>query len=332
MGRGKLGMELIRSKKARLITFKKRKCGLMKKIDELSTLCGVEVSMIIYSAKEDASPIELEIHPADPNKLQNLITKYKNQTNDDRRKRTVDLSNFFEDRKRQAENELVKLQKKIEEAKYPTWDDQYNSLSEEQLMEFGNVLGGKLETVKNRFELIKASEILTTTGVDVMDSSQSHAQIAQNQSNYIMQGLLRRRSMQLEVFRQPFSLVNANDFDLLPIHYPFDHKLTHQGLHFDPTSMANPMMLMFMNDEDCSTDQFGGPSSSNGHYTPLNGPAYDPMSGMLENMMVNNQRPPVYFYGHPTVLPMSGDMQYPMQPCSSSQMHPSQMDQYPCSK
>ncbi|KAJ0039796.1 hypothetical protein Pint_27958 [Pistacia integerrima] len=49
MGRVKLQLKKIENKTYRHITFAKRKSGLLKKAYELSTLCDVELALIIFS-------------------------------------------------------------------------------------------------------------------------------------------------------------------------------------------------------------------------------------------------------------------------------------------
>ncbi|KAA8530996.1 hypothetical protein F0562_005714 [Nyssa sinensis] len=282
MGRAKLSMELISNKKARHVTYEKRKKGLKKKIYEFTTLCGVEACMIVYGPKLDDRPIEPEIWPTDRNEVQLVINSYKKQSTDDRKKRTVDLSNFFEDRRRKLEDSVVKLRKKNDEAKFPTWDDRYNDLSEEQLRELGAILEIKHEAVKLKIEFIKGNQRLTALG------------------------LVRRRSMQLEALQeQPFTSLTPLNADV-PVHYPLD-----QGLPFDQAnSMANPMMMMLMNDHSCS--QQGRASSSKALYAPtLNGPVY------YDRMR----------YYDP-IQPMASYMQYPVVTNAASQLHASQTDGY----
>nr|ABO61200.1 MADS-domain protein [Geum rupestre] len=51
MGRGKVQLKRIENKIRRQVTFSKRRSGLIKKAKELSVLCGVEVGLIIFSAR-----------------------------------------------------------------------------------------------------------------------------------------------------------------------------------------------------------------------------------------------------------------------------------------
>ncbi|XP_022862322.1 MADS-box protein AGL42-like [Olea europaea var. sylvestris] len=51
MVRGKIQMKFIENESSRLVTFSKRKNGLLKKARELSVLCDAEVALIIFSQK-----------------------------------------------------------------------------------------------------------------------------------------------------------------------------------------------------------------------------------------------------------------------------------------
>ncbi|XP_057493334.1 agamous-like MADS-box protein AGL82 [Actinidia eriantha] len=141
MGRAKQRMELISNEKARYVTFQKRKKGLKKKTYELKTLCDVDVCVIIYGSQMDDHPSEAEIWPPNPDTIQHLIDAYRHQSNEDRIKRSLNLSNFFEDRNQKMEHALVKLRQRNNEATYSTWDDRYNDLSKEQLRDLEGLFG-----------------------------------------------------------------------------------------------------------------------------------------------------------------------------------------------
>lgn len=49
MGRQKIKIEKIQNKNHLQVTFSKRRSGLFKKASELSTLCGVEIAVIVFS-------------------------------------------------------------------------------------------------------------------------------------------------------------------------------------------------------------------------------------------------------------------------------------------
>ncbi|CAK7325490.1 unnamed protein product [Dovyalis caffra] len=54
MGRQKIKIEKISKKSHLQVTFSKRRAGLFKKASELSTLCGVDIAMIVFSPAQKA--------------------------------------------------------------------------------------------------------------------------------------------------------------------------------------------------------------------------------------------------------------------------------------
>ncbi|KAK6143778.1 hypothetical protein DH2020_024126 [Rehmannia glutinosa] len=164
MGRSKLKMEMISNQKSRNLTFKKRKDGLIKKLHEFTTLCDVDACMIIYNGpvqeqKDHATAVEQQdyIWPQNRDEVRRIIDLYKARKQGNYNNKTCGLSDFFQERKRKAEEQLLKLKKNNMEAKYPVWDDFFNFLTESQLRQFGVGLNSKVESVKSRIELLKTS-------------------------------------------------------------------------------------------------------------------------------------------------------------------------------
>ncbi|KAL3621208.1 hypothetical protein CASFOL_036120 [Castilleja foliolosa] len=156
MGRAKLNMELIAKEKKRLTTFKKRKQGLIRKIHEFTTLCDVSACMIIYGPNQESGRAEPETWPENIDEVKRIIDiRAKNRDLGDR---TYGLSDFFLDRKRKVEDELKKMKKKNMEAKYPTWLEFMNYLSEAQMRDFAADLIAKAERVRARIEQMRCIE------------------------------------------------------------------------------------------------------------------------------------------------------------------------------
>ncbi|KAM7513750.1 hypothetical protein LguiA_003333 [Lonicera macranthoides] len=323
MGRAKVNMELIKNERTRNSTFQKRKIGLKKKTRELSTLCGVKACVILAGPPLSGQAQELETWPENLNEIKDLIKNYKQQSTEDHRKRTLTLLNFLEERKKKAENSLMKLRKENYELKYPSWDERYNGWLEEQLRGVGSFLEGKIEVAKARIELLKGSQRMEMLGsnfvVENENSSYSGAQFFPGQNMpYSMQSLVSRGSTEFEVIHPQGAASGFNSND------PFDQ--TQQGLPLN----ANQMMMMLMNNSNCS--QFGndGAFSSNMLYAPLTRPPvyYDQGPVMMQSMAVNNLRPPPGYYCGTAVRPIPPYFQYPMITGNSSQMHASQVDEY----
>ncbi|XP_041999697.1 MADS-box transcription factor PHERES 1-like [Salvia splendens] len=128
MGRGKLKMELIEEEKSRILTMKKRKKWLIKKLHQLTTLCDVPPCMIFHDPTTNSTSVWPE---EDPDQVCSLIEAYKAKKNDSSGGvREYLLSNFFDQWQRQAEEKLEKLRKKNVEGMFPTWDDRLNFMDE----------------------------------------------------------------------------------------------------------------------------------------------------------------------------------------------------------
>ncbi|KAA8533416.1 hypothetical protein F0562_031150 [Nyssa sinensis] len=113
--------------------------------------------------------MEPEIWSTNPSDIHCMIESYKNRCNDDRKLRTLGSCDILMDRKKKAEA----ARRKKEEAKFPTWDDECNNLSEEQLREIGGLLERKFEALKSRVESMKRGQSLA----EVIQEQQCNAEI-----------------------------------------------------------------------------------------------------------------------------------------------------------
>nr|GMC78606.1 agamous-like MADS-box protein AGL80 [Ipomoea batatas] len=177
MGRAKLNLELIPKEKARNLTFKKRKEGIMKKMREFTTLCDVNACMIIYGPNSQSS--EPAIWPNDRSEVERMIELYKEKVADNAT-RSYGISNFFMDRKKKLEEEVRKLKQKNLEAKYPTSLEFMDRLSKAELENFVRFLNGKLEASASRLEMM--NEISNDINGELQQQSQA-MQIFQGYNN-----------------------------------------------------------------------------------------------------------------------------------------------------
>ncbi|KAJ7949678.1 agamous-like MADS-box protein AGL80 [Quillaja saponaria] len=97
----KVKLEFISSESARRVTFKKRKAGVLKKISELMTLCGINACAVIYSGS-DAQP---EVWPS-PEEAFRVIEKFKDLPAAQQGKNMMDQKLFLM-------NAINKLNKKL---------------------------------------------------------------------------------------------------------------------------------------------------------------------------------------------------------------------------
>ncbi|KAL6531387.1 hypothetical protein OROMI_027750 [Orobanche minor] len=106
MTRKKVKLAFITNDSARKATFKKRKKGLMKKVSELSTLCGIEACAIVYSPYES--------HPdvwPDGRGAQRVLAQFKRMPEMEQSKKMVNQESFIRNRIMKAADQLKKLHK-----------------------------------------------------------------------------------------------------------------------------------------------------------------------------------------------------------------------------
>lgn len=186
MGRGRITMELIQNEKARKTTFQKRKNGLMKKVNEFSILCDVDVCVILYAPNfEGQGYLEPETWPKDPKEVQRILKKYYNTTND-RRPKIYDVHEYYKERVKKVEFEISKVRKDRLKIKYPTWDESFNSIGAENLRMFASTLDAKLDVCNQRMNMLKGDfkEKAIAQESHNVDQLMNSPYIASNPSNY----------------------------------------------------------------------------------------------------------------------------------------------------
>ncbi|KAF8016660.1 hypothetical protein BT93_H2011 [Corymbia citriodora subsp. variegata] len=151
MGRRRLALELIPNEKARRSSYEKRKKGMMKKAQELTTVWRRRVHDHLWLGVSNgwigsgsATATKPEIWPVSPEKGA-----------DRRAKRTVVLPEFFASRKRKVDAELAEARMANHEAKYPISEAQIEGLSEEDLKGLLSSMGHKLEVAEARLVVMK---------------------------------------------------------------------------------------------------------------------------------------------------------------------------------
>ncbi|CAJ2673814.1 unnamed protein product [Trifolium pratense] len=109
MARKKLKLAYITCNSKRRETFRKRKSGLMKKVNELSTLCGIEACAIIY----DQNNPQAEVWPSDSG-VKSVLSRFGSLSELERNKKKVDQEVFLRE---SIEKACDQLNKKKEENK-----------------------------------------------------------------------------------------------------------------------------------------------------------------------------------------------------------------------
>lgn len=106
MTRRKVKLAFIVNESARKTTFRKRKNGMVKKATELSTLCGVEACMIIYSPYDS----EPEIWPSSMG-VQGTIVRFRQLPEMEQVKKMMNQMSFTRERIQKISEQVKKMRK-----------------------------------------------------------------------------------------------------------------------------------------------------------------------------------------------------------------------------
>ncbi|KAL0464319.1 UNVERIFIED_CONTAM: Agamous-like MADS-box protein [Sesamum latifolium] len=104
MTRKKVTLAYITNDSERKASFKKRKKGLIKKVSELSTLCGVDACAIIYSQYDQ----EPEVWPS-PLGAQAVLARFRKLSEMDQTRKMVNQESFTRQRIKKAEDQLRRV-------------------------------------------------------------------------------------------------------------------------------------------------------------------------------------------------------------------------------
>ncbi|XP_059654286.1 agamous-like MADS-box protein AGL80 [Cornus florida] len=159
MTRKKVKLQYIVNETARKATFKKRKKGLMKKVNELSTLCGIEACAIIFS-EYDSEP---EVWPS-PLGVQRVLSRFARMPEMEQNKKMMSQESYIRHRIAKAEDQLRKLQKenRHKEMTYVMYrflaGDAPRNLSMVDLNDVGWLLDQNIKDIQAKIEAVKREQ------------------------------------------------------------------------------------------------------------------------------------------------------------------------------
>ncbi|PWA51956.1 MADS-box transcription factor PHERES 1 [Artemisia annua] len=157
-------MELIGSDKKRELTFQGRVKSMKKKAYELSTLCGIDIGMIVCSPSGQIETLSWPNQDDGGKTLEDLIRSSRNQ--DGMRKKTVNVTRISkgETQNQAGESQLdvkskqfVSCSSQLGEQSGPSLSchPQLDMKSEKELRERAMCLDNKIERVKERIQYLK---------------------------------------------------------------------------------------------------------------------------------------------------------------------------------
>ncbi|KAH7862239.1 hypothetical protein Vadar_001920 [Vaccinium darrowii] len=180
MTRKKVKLAFITNDSARKATFKKRKKGLMKKVNELSTLCGIDACAIIYSPYES----QPDVWP-DTGGAQRMLTQFKRMPEMEQSKKMVNQEGFTRRRIVKATEQLKKQckdnrEKEMTEVMYQCLTGRgLQNLVMADLHDLGWLIDQKLKDIHKKIESLKKSN--SSQAVAPGGSSKSASEMVKNE-------------------------------------------------------------------------------------------------------------------------------------------------------
>ncbi|KAF3783939.1 Agamous-like MADS-box protein [Nymphaea thermarum] len=116
MARKKVNLAWISKDSARKATFKKRKKGLIKKVSELSTLCGIKACAIVFGPSETTP----EIWPPTAAAIRQVIEKFNDLPQVEKSKKMLNQEGFLRQRIAKLKEQQAKLAKDNKELEMKT--------------------------------------------------------------------------------------------------------------------------------------------------------------------------------------------------------------------
>ncbi|KAF9607053.1 hypothetical protein IFM89_030826 [Coptis chinensis] len=154
MARKKVKLQWIANDSARRATFKKRKKGLMKKVSELSTLCGVEACAIVYGPYDPQPDVWHS-----PSEVHRVLMRFKSMPEMEQSKKMMNQEGFLRQRVVKLNEQLKRQQRENREQEITQLMNQgmmgksLHDVSMEDLGDLGWLIEEKLKVVRAKMEV-----------------------------------------------------------------------------------------------------------------------------------------------------------------------------------
>lgn len=190
MGRKKLRLAFIINQAKRKAAYKKRKKGMLKKLDELIVLCDVQAGAIMYSPFEQEPVIWPSVEM-----VQQTLARFRRLPYVQQSRRTMSHASFLLEKIEKLSTQLLKLKKENREKemsaliyKILAGEQRIDSLSFVDLNDLGWVTNMNLDEIDNRVEAImndSSASASASTFVVGQSSPQNLTSLNQETSNLV---------------------------------------------------------------------------------------------------------------------------------------------------
>ncbi|GAB2272629.1 hypothetical protein Dimus_007451 [Dionaea muscipula] len=112
MTRKRIKLAWILNAGSRRITFKKRRLGLAKKMEELTTLCGIQGCLLIFNPDGE----DMFVWPS-CEKAKELLTKFESMPKLEQGKKMMNHAKYMQERNEKLHQDIAKYEKRNKEMK-----------------------------------------------------------------------------------------------------------------------------------------------------------------------------------------------------------------------
>ncbi|KAG4906720.1 hypothetical protein AAZX31_20G044000 [Glycine max] len=161
MARKKVDLSYITNARKRKATLSKRKNGLIKKMDEISTLCGIEACAIFYTPNNP----QPEVWPSDSG-AQSVLSRFRKVSELEQSKKKLSQESFLRQRINKAQVQLGKLRnenrkKEVTLLMFQNLNAKNNFENSNMidLNDVSNLINHNLEEVKRKINMSQAQEV-----------------------------------------------------------------------------------------------------------------------------------------------------------------------------
>ncbi|CAI9103364.1 OLC1v1001829C1 [Oldenlandia corymbosa var. corymbosa] len=161
MTRRKVRLAYIVNPSDRKASYKKRKRGLMKKVKELSTLCGIDAAAVLYGPYDEKP----EVWPEDPTALNQVLARFKAVPASEKGKRMVDQEIFTRQRIEKTKEQIQKIMRDSRETEIRLFIDQClsgennpESLKSHDCNDVGFILKRNVAEITRRLAVLKKQD------------------------------------------------------------------------------------------------------------------------------------------------------------------------------
>ncbi|XP_020237626.1 MADS-box transcription factor PHERES 2 [Cajanus cajan] len=164
MARKKVKLAFIANDSERKISYRKRKKSVLKKTEEISTICGVEACAIVYNSSYDPEP---QVWPSESG-VQQVLRKFRSLPEWEQMRNMVQQENFIRQSIHKQREKVKKLakdnkQKEMTMLMYQCLDagrvELNNNVNVADLKDLSSVIEQKLQSITTKLEMLNVNEI-----------------------------------------------------------------------------------------------------------------------------------------------------------------------------